>query len=674
MKFTKVKNTYKNFCYILMFMIMIILVVVITIQFDTMNAFASNDSDSKSKTPINHIIVISQGKRSFDNYFGTFPGANGLPRNLSIPLNPFPPGLKSFTVGAWFKTNESFTNNAFIVSKGGVGADAPGYNSNYGIWINTNGNVIAGFETREGMDYTVASNQKYNDGKWHNVAITYDGRSNLILYMDGEPAASKNTGGATPDTLGINPIRIGSNSFQLENYFTGYIDDVRVWNKTLTNLEIKNGFNNNIYTTDKQIAFESFEDSNTDTSNLIHANGTIRLKGIYLNGSTFQDLKLDISKFTTYLRPFHLNNTKTESPNHGQTSYRISYNNGQLDGFAFSQLLERKDPRLVMGYYTGNDLPYYWNFASDFVLADNFFASTMDTGFVNENYLFTASDVDNHKNTSFRDLNIFNKTIFHNLEEKGISWKIYVDDYHPLVNNTKGILKYNRFIDLFASEQRMISINKTLNSHIVDLVQYFKDLRSDLPAVSYIWAPDYEENSPKDVAIGEEFVASLVLALMKSKYWDDSVFIITYREPGGWFDHVSPPRINDDFYGFRVPTLIISPYAKKGFLDSTLYDATSILKFIEYNYDVPSLSQRDSSANNLVGAFNFTMEAKKPSLLNYTNLIQSIDKKTERHVGVFQINIVYLITLSLIIILGLLFGRLAYRRKTEYNAQSGNKL
>lgn len=657
-----------------MFMIMIILVVVITIQFDTMNAFASNDSDSKSKTPINHIIVISQGKRSFDNYFGTFPGANGLPRNLSIPLNPFPPGLKSFTVGAWFKTNESFTNNAFIVSKGGVGADAPGYNSNYGIWINTNGNVIAGFETREGMDYTVASNQKYNDGKWHNVAITYDGRSNLILYMDGEPAASKNTGGATPDTLGINPIRIGSNSFQLENYFTGYIDDVRVWNKTLTNLEIKNGFNNNIYTTDKQIAFESFEDSNTDTSNLIHANGTIRFKGIYLNGSTFQDLKLDISKFTTYLRPFHLNNTKTESPNHGQTSYRISYNNGQLDGFAFSQLLERKDPRLVMGYYTGNDLPYYWNFASDFVLADNFFASTMDTGFVNENYLFTASDVDNHKNTSFRDLNIFNKTIFHNLEEKGISWKIYVDDYHPLVNNTKGILKYNRFIDLFASEQRMISINKTLNSHIVDLVQYFKDLRSDLPAVSYIWAPDYEENSPKDVAIGEEFVASLVLALMKSKYWDDSVFIITYREPGGWFDHVSPPRINDDFYGFRVPTLIISPYAKKGFLDSTLYDATSILKFIEYNYDVPSLSQRDSSANNLVGAFNFTMEAKKPSLLNYTNLIQSIDKKTERHVGVFQINIVYLITLSLIIILGLLFGRLAYRRKTEYNAQSGNKL
>lgn len=663
MKFTKVKNTYKNFCYIRIFVMMIIIVVCITIQFDTMKAFAvSTDFDSKSKTPIKHIIVISQGKRTFDNYFGTFPGANGLPQNLTMPLNPFPPGLKSFTVNAWFNTNETFTSNAFIVSKGGVGADAPGYNSNYGIWINTSGNVIAGFETREGIDYTVASNQKYNDGKWHNAAITYDGRSNLILYMDGKPVASKNTGGATPDTLGTNPIRIGSNSFQLENYFTGYIDDVRVWNKTLTNLEIKNGFNNNVYSTDKQIAFESFEDSDTDTSNLIHANGGIRLKGIYLNGSAFQDLKLDISEFTTYLKPFHLNNTKTESPNHGQTSYRMSYNNGQLDGFAFSQLLERKDPRLVMGYYNGNDLPYYWRFASDFVLADNFFASTMDTGFVNENYLFTASDVDNQKNTSFRDLNIFNKTIFHNLEERGISWKIYVDDYHPLVNNTKDILKYNRFIDLFASGQRMVSINKTLNSHIFDLVQYFKDLRSDLPAVSYILAPNYEENSPKDVTIGEEFVASLVLALMKSKHWNDSVFIITYREPGGWFDHVSPPRINNDFYGFRVPTLIISPYAKKGFLDSTLYDATSILKFIEYNYDLPPLSQRDSNANNLVGAFNFTMEPRKPFLLNYTNLIQSIDKKIESNVGVFQINILYLITLSLIIILGLLFGRLVYRR------------
>lgn len=674
MKFTKVKDTYKNFCIILICTLLLIVLLHITVQFDTMKAFGvSNDYDSNSKTPIKHIIVISQGKRSFDNYFGTFPGANGLPQNLTIPLNPFPPGLKSFTVVAWFSTNKTFTNNAFIVSKGGVGADAPGYNSNYGIWINTNGNVIAGFETSEGIDNNVVSNQKYNDGKWHNVAVTYDGRSNLILFMDGNPVASRNTGGAAPDILGTNPIRIGSNSFQPENYFIGSIDDVGIWNKTLTELEIKNGFNNDIYSKDKQVVFESFENNDIHISNLTNSAEAIRHKGVYLNGSTYEDLKLDISKLTTYIKPFHLNNTKTESPNHGKISYLMSYNNGQLDGFAFSQLLERKDPRLVMGYYNGNDLHYYWKFASDFVLADNFFAPTMDTGFVNENYLFTASDINNYKNMSFRDLNIFNKTIFHNLEESGVSWKIYVDDYHPLVNNTKGILKYNRFIDLLTSEQRMVSFNKTLNSNIFDLVQYFKDLRGDLPAFSYIMAPNYEENSPRDVTIGEEFVASLVLALMKSNHWNDSVFIITYREPGGWFDHVSPPRIKNDFNGFRVPTLIISPYAKKGYLDSTQYDVTSILKFIEYNYNIPPLSERDSSANSLINAFNFTMEPRKPSLSNYTNLIQPVDKKIERNISVIPINLAYLITLSLIIILGLLFGMISYRQRTEHNFQTGNK-
>lgn len=673
MEFTKIKDTYKNFCDILICTVVVMVVLQIMIQFDTMKAFGvSNDYDSNSKTPIKHIIVISQGKRSFDTYFGTFPGANGIPQNLTMPLNPFPPGLKSFTVIASFNTNKTFTNNAFIVSKGGVGADAPGYNSNYGIWINTNGNVIAGFETSDGIDHNVVSNEKYNDGNWHNVAITYDGISNLILFMDGKPVASRNTEGAIPDILGTNSIRIGSNSFQPENYFIGYIDDLGIWNKTLTESEIKNGFKNHIYGKDKQIVFESFENNDTDISNLTHSAGATTHKGIYLNGSNYQDLKLDISKLTTYIKPFHLNDTKTESPNHGQISYLMSYNNGELNGFAFSQLLERKDPRLIMGYYNGNDIPYYWKFASDFVLADNFFASTMDTGFVNENYLFTASDIKNYKNISFRDLNIFNKTIFHNLEESGVSWKIYVDGYHPSVNNTKGILKYNRFIDLLASEQRMVSSNKTLNSNIFDLVQYFKDLRGDLPAVSYIVAPNYEENSPRDVHIGEEFVASLVLALMKSKHWNDSAFIITYRETGGWFDHVSPPRINNDLNGFRVPALIISPYAKKGYLDSTQYDASSILKFIEYNFNIPPLSERDSRANSLTDAFNFTMEPRKPPISSYANLIPTVDKKIEKNVGLFPINVVYLFILSVLMLLGLLFSLLDYRRKTEYSRQTRN--
>ena len=73
----------------------------------------------------------------------------------------------------------------------------------------------------------------------------------------------------------------------------------------------------------------------------------------------------------------------------------------------------------------------------------------------------------------------------------------------------------------------------------------FRDLHSDnFPAVSYIVAPNSDDSSPRDAKEGQEFVASLVLALMKSRHWHDSVFIITYRESGGWYDHVRPPVIN----------------------------------------------------------------------------------------------------------------------------------
>jgi hypothetical protein len=86
------------------------------------------------------------------------------------------------------------------------------------------------------------------------------------------------------------------------------------------------------------------------------------------------------------------------------------------------------------------------------------------------------------------------------------------------------------------------------------------------------------------------------------------VFILTYSSSGGWYDHVIPPKESDYEFGFRIPAMIISPYSKEGFVDSTLYDTASILKFIEYNYNLPALNSRDSSANNLLNAFDFNKE------------------------------------------------------------------
>jgi phospholipase C len=243
-----------------------------------------------------------------------------------------------------------------------------------------------------------------------------------------------------------------------------------------------------------------------------------------------------------------------------------------------------------------------------------------------------------------------------------------VQDYDPALNYSNPDENRNRYLNLLTAIPRFVD-NKTLNSNIVDIVQYFQDLQEDeLPAVSYIVAPALEESSPKDVATGQEFVYSLVLALMKSKYWNDSAFIITYREPGGWYDHVAPPVKENQTYGFRVPTLVISPFAKKGYVDSTQYDVTSILKFIEYNYGLPPLSTRDADANNLLNAFNFSQIPREPPVFESSSSeheIQENDKITENSDSNTMVRIIYLIVLSTIPVAGLIIFRLSWIRQRK---------
>jgi len=655
-----------NFCCSLIIGISVCIILsCLLAEYSSMEAYGIvSNSDTRSKTPINHVIVISQGKRSFDNYFGTYPGANGFPKNLTVPLNPFIPPLLKFTVVAWFNTNETLPTNGFLVNKGGIGLDSQGYNMNYGIWMNRNGNIIAGFESKNGTDHTVGSSDKYNDGKWHHVVVTYDGNSVLTLFMDGKLIASKQTR-ETPDTTGIQPIRIGSNSLHPQNFFTGFVDEVRIWNKTLRNSEILNGYNNNTFNSDEQFVYLPFDEDRENKSANATTYGQLQLNGIYLNGSSYQDVNINLQN-VKYLKPFHLENTETEMPYHGSKGYQISYNNGLMNGFLAAQVLNGHDNSLVMGYYDDTELRYYWKFASEFVLADNFFTPSLDTGLMNHQYLYTGTSEEYQKNVSFPGLININRTIFDELEESGLSWRVYVEDYDPALNYIKENVK-NRYINLLAAIPRFVD-NKTLNSNIVDLVEYFRDLRNDdFPTVSYIVAPSSDESSPRDVSAGQEFASSLVLALMKSKHWNDSAFIITYRESGGWYDHVAPPVIDGQAIGFRIPTLIISPFAKKGYLDSTFYDVTSILKFIEYNYGLSPLSIRDAKANNMLNAFDFAQVPREPLKLDFSSVqyaIQEngkiIDKNTE---SIYIVNLVYLIVLSVIPIMGVIIWRLLHRKQ-----------
>jgi len=167
--------------------------------------------------------------------------------------------LSQFSVAAWFKTSSNFISDAFIVNKGGAGSDSSGQNLNYGIWMTSTEKVKAGFETSSGADQYITSLNSYNDGKWHYAVVTYGG-SSIVLYVDGVQVGTKSAFGASPETSGTKPVRIGANSRVTPpgNFFTGEVDEVRVWNDDLTVQQIADTFAGTSFNTAEQVLFLGF--------------------------------------------------------------------------------------------------------------------------------------------------------------------------------------------------------------------------------------------------------------------------------------------------------------------------------------------------------------------------------------------------------------------------------
>jgi phospholipase C len=159
--------------------------------------------------------------------------------------------------------------------------------------------------------------------------------------------------------------------------------------------------------------------------------------------------------------------------------------------------------------------------------------------------------------------------------------------------------------------------NPALQQHIVPLDQYYKDLTDGtLPAVSYIASSARDdERSAASIPAGQRLISNMLTQLMESRYWDSSALLLAYDGSSGWFDQVQPPRAGRDTFGFRVPALLISAYARQGQVNHTVLDYTSALRFIEQNWQLPPLTSRDAHANSLTSAFNFTIGPRPPALI-----------------------------------------------------------
>ena len=286
----------------------------------------------------------------------------------------------------------------------------------------------------------------------------------------------------------------------------------------------------------------------------------------------------------------------------------------------------------AMSYYDQTDLPYYYFMASSFGTSDRWFSPTMSRTQPNRMYMMAATSAGRVYPLPNGSPQLTNKTIFEALEDAGISWRIYVTDDQ----------------DAHIQDGSELSMFTFANSHLVNFVsakQFMTDLTSgNLPAVVEI---DPGFNSGLDehaglndaapsgrIQTGSHYVSTLINALMQSPYWKDSIFILTWDEFGGFYDHVPPqpmpspdgiqPSVDIDlrpgdictsgtgptcdfvFTGYRVPLIVISPFAKKNYVSHTVADYTAILKLIETRFGLQALTQRDAAQMDMTEFFDFT--------------------------------------------------------------------
>jgi phospholipase C len=341
-----------------------------------------------------------------------------------------------------------------------------------------------------------------------------------------------------------------------------------------------------------------------------------------------------------YVRPDDV----TGNPVHRFYHQQYQINGGKMDRF----VAWGGTGGLVMSYYDATHMPL-GTLAQQYVLADNFFHAAFGGSFLNHMWLACActpywpdapavmrAQLDAHGmllpdgdgdvtpdgyvvNTAFtvntphpanvareRLLpNMTDATIGDRLDASGISWAWYSGGWRDaLAGKAHATFQYHHHP--FAYFARWADGTAAKARHLKDEDEFLRDVREGrLPRVSFVKPLGLDNEHPgyTNVATGQQHVADLVAALQASRYWKDVAIIVTYDENGGRWDHVPPPRVDRWGPGVRVPAIVISPLARRGFVDHTYYDTTSILKLIETRWGLAPLGPRDAAANDMRNAF-----------------------------------------------------------------------
>ncbi len=308
--------------------------------------------------------------------------------------------------------------------------------------------------------------------------------------------------------------------------------------------------------------------------------------------------------------------------NHSFQAAHTAYDNGKMDQFGTlkNQPTVNGLPQ-TFAQYTEQDLPGYWAYAKQYALFDHYFTSIMGQSLPNHLFPVAASSggvISNPQGIKTEDPGcnfpdakvtimgpsgktttgpacIDIPTLPNLLAQKGISWKGY------------GYWAMGTFARIWNDPQ--------MHKNLVSEPQLITDVKTgSLPAVSWV-SGGSSEHPPSSVCAGENWTIQQVNAVMNSPYWKSSLIIVTWDDWGGWYDHVAPPQVDSVGLGFRVPTLVISPYAKTGYIGHRRTEHSSIAKTIENLFGLPTLSDRDANANDLLDALDFSQSPRPPALL-----------------------------------------------------------
>jgi phospholipase C len=337
-------------------------------------------------------------------------------------------------------------------------------------------------------------------------------------------------------------------------------------------------------------------------------------------------------------------NEQTNNPVHRFYHMQRQYGPG-ADGVPMGKwVAEGTSGGGTMGYYERTASPAQWRPADEFVLLDRYFQSIHGGSFANHYFLVTAAvahvgDDPEHRaqigpdGTVLKDGDVSpdgyvvnnldppyppqrvksvmkrpatDATIADRLDAANVSWRWYAGGWGAGADAVKnGLVPHH---NPFQYIKRIMESPES-RDRIRDVSEFTIALsHGTLPAVAFVkphWAENAHANS-STVGAGDRFVRAMVGAVMASRYWPKTAIVITYDEGGGWFDHVRPPTVDRFGLGTRVPTLIVSPYARRGVIAHGQYDHASILKLIEWRWGLAPLTERDRQASAFLEAFDFS--------------------------------------------------------------------